>query len=74
MDRRGVPVNKELPCQRCGELTLEDFLDPAPECCARERLICPACVQLFEDEDREEHAAEHFNARQHVDAESLGLR
>lgn len=68
-----MPDDKLVPCDRCGELTLEDFLEPAPECCARERRVCSICADLLIGEDHDEHEANTFDARQHVDAESLRL-
>jgi hypothetical protein len=75
-DDAGVhaPDHHLVPCGLCGSRELPEALEPAPECCARERRVCVECLQRIEDEERDEHAAEHFDGRQFVDARSLGLR
>jgi hypothetical protein len=57
-------VSPELPCDLCGEATLEDFLEDVSDRCGRERLACKECVKKLDDEEREEQRANEFDERQ----------
>lgn len=52
-------MNSELPCQLCGVLTLEDFLEEVGG-----RLVCPGCVEKLDEEEREEERADEFDCKQ----------
>jgi hypothetical protein len=64
-----VPDRHLVPCDLCGSLA--GALVPAPECDAREPMVCGACARRIEDENRAEAEADWFDSRQHIDEESL---